>query len=186
MEHQAGQRTEIRLFLTLFRILVKVSSGLGMFGIVLMLAMISVDICGRVFFNSPLAGVPELVRLMIVCIVFLQLTRTIEVGQLIRSESLINHLRSKIKTGLEVFYNLVGVLAFAVIFICSWEPMIEAWASHEAEASGLISVPVFPVRLIVLVGSGLASVRFMANTVLALSSLLSTSQAAAKDVASHD
>lgn len=172
MSFQGRLRIVIRPFTALYKVLVTISNVAGMFGIVLMLAMIFVDICGRVFFNSPLAGVPELVRLMIVCIVFLQLSRTLELGQLIRSEGLLALLPSRVTRVLEVIYSLVGAGALWVIFVYSWHPMLEALASHEVEASGLISVPVFPVRLIVLLGSGLVGIRFIANAVLGLYSLL--------------
>lgn len=165
-----------RPFLVLYKVLVTVSNAAGMFGIVLMLAMIFVDICGRAFFNSPLAGVPELVRLMIVCIVFLQLTRTLELGQLIRSEGLLDVLPSVVTRVLEIIYNLVGTGALWVIFVYSWNPMLAALASHEVEASGLVNVPVFPVRLIVVLGSGLVGIRFMADAILGLYSLLCGSE----------
>ena len=154
---------------TLYKVLVTVSNAAG---------MLFVDICGRYFFNSPLAGVPELVRLMIVCIVFLQLTRTLELGQLIRSEGLLALLPSRVTRVLEVIYSLAGAGALWVILVYSWDPMLEALASHEVEASGLISVPVFPVRLIVVLGSGLAGIRFMADAMIGLYSLLTNPERA--------
>lgn len=176
MPFQRSLQILTRPFLVLYKVLVTVSNAAGMLGIVLMLAMIFVDICGRYFFNSPLAGVPELVRLMIVCIVFLQLTRTLELGQLIRSEGLLDLLPSAVTRVLEVIYSLVGAGVLWVIFVYSWNPMLASLASHEVEASGLIDVPVFPVRLIIVLGSGLAGIRFMADAMLGLYYLLCGSE----------
>jgi TRAP-type C4-dicarboxylate transport system permease small subunit len=168
----------------LFKVLARFLSALSMLGVVFMLVMISMDILGRVLFNSPVPGVPEAVRLMIVCIVFLQLTHTVEVGQLIQSESLLFRLTPDMRLKLQALYELVGACALAGVFIYSWQPALYSWSSYETTPTGFINVPVFPVRIIILVGSGLTSLQFMVNAFLSLRQLFSNPEAKAQKKAS--
>jgi len=126
-----------------------------------MLALVSLDIFGRALFSSPVPGVRELVRLLIVCIVFLQLPDALKSGIFIRSRSL--RLGPRLTAALERGYNLIGACVLATISLYAWQPALYAWMTNEAEASGLGDIPVFPVRLIILVGSGLTCLRFIAK-----------------------
>ncbi len=49
-------------------------------------------------------------------------------------------------------YLLAGLL-FLVIAVGSWDNMIEGWAILEQEGSGVINIPVYPIRTLVVVVS---------------------------------
>ena len=65
----------------------RLSSALNVLGSIWILAvmvLINVDVFGRALFNDPVAGVPEMVQLSIVGIVFLQITHTLRMRRFIR------------------------------------------------------------------------------------------------------
>ena len=158
---ETSGRNRIHLMSRPLDFLDRILKAAGMFGTFSMLALVSLDIFGRGLFNSPVPGVPEFVRMLIVCIVFLQLPDALKSGAFIRSRSL--PLGPRVTTALELCYDLIGACVLAAICAFSYQPALYAWITNEAVASGLGDIPVFPVRLIILVGSGLTSLRFIAK-----------------------
>ncbi len=51
----------------------------------------------------------------------------------------------------------LALLLFAAIGIGSWPNMIEAWAILEQEGSGIVTIPVYPIRTLVVVVSGICA-----------------------------
>jgi TRAP-type C4-dicarboxylate transport system permease small subunit len=58
--------------------------------IVALMVLIGADVFGRQAFNAPVSGVPELVSLSIVAIVFLQVPQALRSGRFTRSDSVIS------------------------------------------------------------------------------------------------
>ena len=54
--------------------------------------LITCDILGRVLFNSPIIGVPEIVKVSVVAIVWLQMSYTLKIGGHIRSDVVLDRL----------------------------------------------------------------------------------------------
>jgi TRAP-type C4-dicarboxylate transport system permease small subunit len=157
---ETSDRNRIHLMSRPLDFLDRILKAAGMFGTFSMLALVTLDIFGRVLFNSPLPGVPEFVRLLIVCIVFLQLPDALKSGAFIRSRTIPFGPRST--AVLELCYNLIGACVLAAICAFSYQPALYAWISNEANASGFGDIPVFPVRFIILVGSCFTCLRFIA------------------------
>lgn len=134
-------------------------SGLNGIGTVLIFAMmllINLDVLSRYLFNAPIEGVTELVELSIVCIVFLQISDAIRAGRLTRSDGLYSRITSHtpvVGHVLGVIFDLTGALFFLAILYGSLPRLIEAWrGGYYAGNVGIFTFPVWPVRLILVIG----------------------------------
>lgn len=130
------------------------AGGVLIFGLVL---MINLDIFFRYLFNAPIDGVTELVELSIVAIVFLQLGDAVRNGRLTRSDGLYSKIKAKNPRAghaLGAFFDLSGAVFFTTLIAGSVPRFIDAWErGYYAGNKGIIVIPVWPVRLIIVVGS---------------------------------
>ena len=121
------------------------------------------DVIGRVVFNSPIKGTPEIVSFSIVVICFLQAPFAIRSGGMIFVDALTTHLPPLAQRVLEIFGYLLGIAFFSIVFWGSIDPAIHAWNSSEFEGEGAMRVPVWPARFIILVGTFLAAFNYLLN-----------------------
>jgi TRAP-type C4-dicarboxylate transport system permease small subunit len=162
--HQAAP-AEIRRRRVRFESLTSVMNSIGTVWVFILLIIINADIIGRAVFNHPLRGVPEIVSLSIVALVFLQVAHTLYVGRLTRSEVLINLVTKKfprLGSCIQGFYHLVGVAMMAILFWASVPLFTKAWRINEyVGAEGDFKAPVWPVKLIILIGCAAAAIQFL-------------------------
>ncbi len=139
-----------------FARLTQALNALGTLWIVALMLLINTDVLGRELFNHPVRGVTELVSLSIVGIVFLQLADTLAAGRMTRADVLLDRLKRTtpwLAALLQALYHLAGALLMAVILWAAWEPLVESIRIQEyVGALGDFTAPVWPVRLIMLVG----------------------------------
>lgn len=130
------------------------AGGALIFGLIV---MINLDVFSRFLFNAPIDGVTELVELSIVAIVFLQLGDAVRNGRLTRSDGLYKKLCKKSpKAGhmLGAFFDLAGATFFLMIIAGSVPRFIDAWQrGYYSGNKGIFVVPVWPVRLILVIGA---------------------------------
>jgi TRAP-type C4-dicarboxylate transport system permease small subunit len=91
-------------------------NSIGTVWVFVLLVILNLDIFGRFLFNHPIRGVPEIVSLSIVALVFMQIAHTLKVGRLTRSETILNWIRKRFpKFGhlLEGIFHLIGAFIFA-------------------------------------------------------------------------
>lgn len=119
------------------------------------------DVIGRVAFNSPLKGTPELVSSSIVIICYLQAVYAILSNGMMHVDALTVHFPPRVQAALNIISCLLGVVLFALIFWGSIDGFAHAFESGEYEGEGALRVPMWPVRLAVLVGSGLAVLAYL-------------------------
>ena len=148
-----------------FESLLSVLNSIGTLRIFALMVVISLDVIGRTAFNAPLPGVLELVRLSIVGIVFIQLAHTLRAGRVTRADNLLRFLqrrRPRLGYGLEMLFSLTGAMIFFVLLRASFPLFLRSWESGEyAGIEGYITYPVWPVRLIILIGSLCAGLQFL-------------------------
>lgn len=148
-----------------FEMLLSLLNSIGTLWIFALMIVISLDVIGRTAFNSPLPGVLELVRLSIVGIVFIQLGHTLRAGRITRADNLIRILQRRLPRvgfGVQVLFELAGTAVFVVLFRASLPLFLRSWASGEyAGIEGYITYPVWPVRLVILIGSACAGLQFL-------------------------
>lgn len=135
-------------------------AGLNSIGTVLIFAlvvMINLDIAFRFVFNAPISGVTELVELSIVAIVFLQLGDAVRAGRMTRSDGLYSRLREsypRFGHVLGALFDIAGVVFFVTIVAGGVPRFVDAWQrNYFSGVSGIVVVPVWPVRLIVVIGA---------------------------------
>jgi TRAP-type mannitol/chloroaromatic compound transport system permease small subunit len=148
-----------------FDFVISVMNSIGTVWVFVLLVIINLDIGGRVFFNSPLRGVPEIVSMSIVACVFLQIAHTLKVGRLTRSEILLNVLQNRVprlRQFCEGIYHLVGACLLAVLFSASVPMFTRAWQIGEyVGAEGDFMAPIWPVKLIILIGCVAGTLQFL-------------------------
>ncbi len=145
--------------------LTKVMDSIGTAWVFVLLIIINLDIGGRAIFNHPIRGVPEIVSMSIVACVFLQIAHTLKVGRLTRSEALLGWIRKKapaLADFLDGLYHLIGAGLFILLFNASYPFFLKAWRIDEyVGAEGDFMAPVWPVKLIILIGSAAAVIQFL-------------------------
>lgn len=140
-------------------------NALGTLWILALMVLINADVLGRNLLSAPVRGVPELVALSIVGIVFLQLADTLRVGRFTRADVLLDRLErtsARLCDALHALYHAVGAALLGVILWASWSPLVEAVRIREyVGAIGDFQAPVWPIRLITLVGLAVTALCYL-------------------------
>lgn len=118
--------------------------------------VIVVDVVGRGVFNSPLTGTHEIVSNTIVAIAYLQLSYSIEVGGMLRSEVLVSRLPPRIANFMTFLRHLAGAVVFGLIVYAAWNPTLHAWEIREYFGAASFRYPTYPVRTVLVVCCALA------------------------------
>lgn len=144
-----------------------------------LVVMINLDVFSRFLFNAPIDGVTELVELSIVAIVFLQLSDAVRNGRLTRSDGLYTRIREKSpRVGhiLGAFFDLAGAAFFLTIIAGSIPRFFDAWErGYYSGNKGIFVVPVWPVRLVLVIGAVTVVFVFLGQVWKHLSALLAKS-----------
>jgi TRAP-type mannitol/chloroaromatic compound transport system permease small subunit len=148
-----------------FEFMISVMNSIGTAWVFVLLVIINLDIGGRAIFNHPIRGVPEIVAMSIVACVFLQIAHTLKVGRLTRSDILMNWMQERypgLKHALEGVYFLIGAGLMAILFRASIPLFTKAWRIDEyVGAEGDFMAPVWPVKLIILIGCVAGTIQFL-------------------------
>ncbi|MCX7141510.1 MAG: TRAP transporter small permease [Proteobacteria bacterium] len=134
---------------------------IGAVWVLLIMALITVDVVGRAFFNSPLFGVPEIVKISVVGLVWCQMAHTLKIGAHLRSTILVDRMSPAVRRAMEIVTCLMGAVMFALIVYSGWDTMAEAWRIGEFEGEEPVRVPTAPIRTLVLLGAALTSIQFL-------------------------
>lgn len=140
---------------------------LGTVLIVGLVLIICIDVVGRETIGAPLAGVPEMVTLSIVAIVFLQVPQALKAGRLTRSDGLIILLHRKtprLANAMETVFELLGAAVVATIIYAHWPILTRSIERGDFVGSvGNFTFPTWPVKLAILVGASLLLLQFLAR-----------------------
>lgn len=140
-------------------------NAVGTAWIFLLMLVINADVIGRTVFTTPVPGVPELVRLSIVGIVFLQIAETLRAGRITRVEALTDWLARRVpRAGLALqgLYATLGAVLFVVLFLACRLIFVRAWTTNEyAGVEGYVTYPFWPIYLILLIGCACCAVQYL-------------------------
>ena len=154
----------------LFARLTDALNAVGTVWILAIMVLINADVVGRGLFGTPIAGVPELVELSIVGIVFLQLASTLRARRLARSDvlpTLLQRRARRLGLGLEAVFNVAGMLVVSAMFYASLPLFVRAWQRDTfVGAIGHFTAPIWPINLIILIGCAALAVQFLFNAVI--------------------
>jgi len=123
--------------------------------------LVCADVIGRVVFNSPVKGTPEIVSGSIVIILWLQAAYAIRSGGMIWVDALHSRFPGRAQRACEVFGALLGLAFFGLVCWGSVDPALYSWRSNEFEGEGALRVPVWPARFMVVIGSFLAAFNYL-------------------------
>jgi TRAP-type C4-dicarboxylate transport system permease small subunit len=123
------------------------------------------DVIGRVLFNSPLKGTPEMVSISIVMICFLQAGYAIRSGGMINVDFILTRFPGAVQSAVLAVACILGVAFFALVCWGSIDPAVHAWQSNEFEGEGALRVPSWPARFIVVLGTALAALSYLLQAI---------------------
>lgn len=135
--------------------------------------LVCADVIGRVVFNNPVKGTPEIVSYSIVVICFLQAGYAIRSGGMIWVDAVTQNLPRPVQAACEVFGALLGIAFFGLVCWGSFDPAWYAWTSNEFEGEGALRVPAWPARFIVVLGTFLAAFNYVLLTIERIRALAS-------------
>lgn len=151
-----------------FEGLLSALSSVGTLWIFVLMVIINADVIGRSAFTRPIPGVAEFVTLSIVGIIFLQLAHCLRSGRMTRADGFLNNVKRRWPAagfGLEAAFALAGAAILAVLFYGSYPFLVRSWNSAEyAGVEGYVTFPIWPVRLIILVGAALGCIQYLLFT----------------------
>jgi len=147
-------------------------NAIGSVWVAAITVLVCADILGRLLFQHPLVGVPEIVKVSIVAIVWLQIPHTLKTDGHLRSDVVMRFLSRRSRAAVDLFAFLLGALIFALLVYSGWDTMIQAWEMGEFEGELPVRVPTYPLRSIVLLGAALTALQFLLMAAEAVRRLL--------------
>jgi len=108
-------------------------------------------------YNEPFYGTNEIVSNSVISILFLQLPLSILSKSSLRTTILYGQAALRGRGYIDALSYVAGAVLFLLIAWGSWDNMIEGWAIGEVEGSGIISIPVYPIRTLLFVVSGVVA-----------------------------
>lgn len=134
----------------------------GVVWVFALMFLICADITGRTVFDHPIRGVTEFVSLSLVATVFLQLPYAVHTGRLTRAEVLLGRLERRSPPLASAWHAVLfatGVVLFALMALGAWPDFIRAVRTAEfAGVEGLYTIPVWPIKMLVVAGAAVAAV----------------------------
>jgi len=124
--------------------------------IVSIMLLVNSDVIGRVFFNNPVSGVPEIVSMSIVAIVFLQVAQAFRKGRLTRTEAVLGYIGKRFPRSrlvIELGFSFAAIALIWQLLSASQPLFMKAWVRGTYEGTvGNFTAPIWPVKLIILIG----------------------------------
>lgn len=151
-------------------VVTQLMNNAGTIVIVLGMIVLCGDVFARNLFNAPFFGVPELLRMTIVAIVFLQLPHAVLQGRMIRSDVFLDLVASRSSRWGDAVVRLhmvCGALFMAAIVWGVWPQFVEAFKYNLFVGLWVgFSFPVWPIRTIIVIGALLGAVAYLLNAVI--------------------
>lgn len=126
-----------------------------------LVALICADVIGRGAFNSPIPGVPEIVKFSIVAMFWLQMAYVLKVGGHLRTTLGFDLLPAGGRKAVMVANALIGFGLFALVTWLAIPEMMKSWRIGAYEGSDAVRVPVWPIWAILVGGAVLTCVQFL-------------------------
>lgn len=140
-------------------------NGAGSLLIFAVMALMCADVLSRNLIDRPIDGVAELVAISIVAIVFLQLASALRHGRMSRADLFIDGFVQRHPHAGHLVcaaFNLAGATMLAVVCYATWPTFVLAWTEGEfIGVEGVFTAPIWPVKLIVLVGSAMTAGQYL-------------------------
>jgi TRAP-type C4-dicarboxylate transport system permease small subunit len=129
--------------------------------ILFLVFLISADVIGRGVFNWPLPGVPEIVRLSLVAVFWLQVAYTLRIGSHLRTTMLLDRMSEPARRTVLVLNAVFGTLLFAAIAYWAFFDAVRAWETDEFEGEHPVRIPTWPLWWSLVIGATLTSIQYL-------------------------
>lgn len=141
----------------------------GSLFILVLVTLITADVIGRNFFGAPISGVPEMVSLTIIAIVFLQAPQALCAGKFTRSDGVIDVLHAmkpRLARWLETSFDLIGIGVLCAILYAHLPVLTRSWQRGDfVGAVGDFTAPTWPVKAMLALGATLLALQFAARII---------------------
>ena len=138
---------------------------IGTILIIFIMIIVNADVIGRELFLKPIAGVPMMVSMSIVAIVFLQTPQTFNRGRLTQNVSILNTIGRRapiVKLLLDITYSIAAFFLILQIFKSTYPLFIKSWVRNTYEGTiGDFTAPIWPIKFVILLGCFLLMVQIM-------------------------
>ena len=138
---------------------------IGTILIIFIMIIVNADVIGRELFLMPIAGVPMMVSMSIVAIVFLQTPQTFNRGRLTQNVSILNAIGRRtplLKLLLDITYSIAAFFLILQIFKSTYPLFIKSWVRNTYEGTiGDFTAPIWPIKFVILLGCFLLMVQIM-------------------------
>lgn len=137
-------------------ILYKLSRWMGYVSagvIIIMMLLVTANICGRYFFHSPITGTPELACLMMIIIVFPALAWAALEGKHIKVDFIMDRFPPRVQV---IVDSIMLVISLGIFAIITWKSFPAAINSRDV--SSLLSVSQAPFYWAMAVGWAVFSI----------------------------
>ena len=131
--------------------------------IIFVMMIVNIDVFGRELFLTPVAGVPMMVSMSIVAIVFLQTPQTFKQGRLTQNSAILDTIGKKIpvvRLAIEIIFSTAAFYLILQIFIATVPLFKKAWVRNTYEGTiGDFTAPIWPIKFIILLGCALLMIQ---------------------------
>ena len=133
--------------------------------VLFIVGLISADVIGRAAFNSPLPGVPEIVRFSIVGMVWLQMAYVLRSGNHLRTALFLGRMPRLAQRAVLIANSLTGIGLFVLITWLGWIELVKSYEIGAFEGEHPVRIPVWPVWAILVGGAALTALQFALDAV---------------------
>lgn len=154
--------------MALFESLLRACNMAASIVIVLLTALIGADVLGRVLFSAPVTGVPEIVKLSIVMIVWLQFGFALNNNMHLRSNLIFARLPRGLRRLIYFANCIFGIAVFGMIAWFASDNALDTFRSGTFEGERPMRIPVWPVWSIVMLGAALMTIEYLRQGLAAL------------------
>ena len=131
------------------------------------MGLLLVDIISRTL-GSPILGVAELAMFVMISTVYLGLANCEMIFGHVRVESLTERFGPNVRKYMNIFCYVLGLITLGVSAWAMTDAAFESYADNESMA-GLVPYPLYPVKMLMMVGLWLYFFQFLVNLALIVS-----------------
>jgi TRAP-type C4-dicarboxylate transport system permease small subunit len=150
---------------TLYDRLLATLNAVASLWVLFLVGLISTDVIGRAFFNSPLPGVPEIVKFSIVGMVWLWMAYALRTGAQLRTNLILGRLPPLPQRAVLVLNAAIGAGLFAMIAWLGWVEMEKSYEYGAFEGEEPVRILVWPIWAILVLGAALTCFQYALDTI---------------------
>ncbi|SPF75764.1 hypothetical protein ALP8811_00758 [Aliiroseovarius pelagivivens] len=147
------------------------ANALGTLVVLALVVVLNVDVIARGVFSAPIKGTYEMVQFSVVLIVFLQLADVVRVDRLTRSDGFLNLLhdrRPRLTANLRRIINALSAIFMGLVAYITFPEFLHMWDTQDYfGVPGLFTLPWWPVKLVISVGTALSCLIFVLKVITA-------------------